>query len=250
MIFVDKKFKTPRCFLVTQPLYGPCQPPYSTLHLHPPPPPHPQATPPSSLETRDIQRHRSSNRGALDSDSLFWLHLFWKALILNPCRTLAILFPWISYSDGVVGLSELGLCVTLAESFSLGTMPLSVRVKHRCKESITEMDLYLTYYNIYPCSNCLFWYKNKSIYWDLLKTLYWLPGMIILFALWNVYECEYSIITVNMNIFSFTFTSTARLECLCWCLTWIRWAMQSSQLRVGGHLPTAMILNENITQNN
>lgn len=38
--------------------------------------------------------------------------------------------------------------------------------------------------------------------------------MIILFALWNVYECVYDIITVNMNIFSFTFTSTAGFSLL------------------------------------
>ena len=31
------------------------------------------------------------------------------------------------------------------------------------------------------------------------------------FALWNVNECEYSIISVNINIFSFTFTSTVGL---------------------------------------
>lgn len=63
-------------------------------------------------------------------------------------------------SSGVVSWQNWTLCATLAVCFSRGTMPLSVRVKHRCKESITEMDLYLTYYNIYPYSNCLFWYKK------------------------------------------------------------------------------------------
>lgn len=63
----------------------------------------------------------------------------------------------------VFSVSRTGLCVTLAVCFSQGTMPLFVRVKHRCKEPIAEMDLYLTYSNIYPCSNCLFWYKNKLL---------------------------------------------------------------------------------------
>lgn len=41
-------------------------------------------------------------------------------------------------------------------------MPLSVRVKHRCKESITEMDLYLTYYIIFiPALIAYFGTKNK-----------------------------------------------------------------------------------------
>lgn len=40
--------------------------------------------------------------------------------------------------------------------------------------------------------------------------------MIILFVLWNVYECGYDIMTVNMSIFSFTVTHTAGFSHLTW----------------------------------
>lgn len=107
------------------------------------------------------------------------------------------------------------LCMPPAVCFSQGTMPLSVRVKHRCKESIKEMDLYLTCYNIYPCSNCLFWYKKIKI--KVFIEIYWNPRLMTgdNYCLFCVVECMnvmyeiYDIITVNMNIFFSAFASAA-----------------------------------------
>lgn len=112
-------------------------------------------------------------------------------------------------SVGRTGLSvRLWLCVLAG-----GTMPLSVRVKHWCKESITEMDLYLTYYNIYPCSNCLFWYKKINKLKSLLRFTE-IPRLMsrddysFYFALWNVWvwytwynNCKYEYIFLYFHLY-------------------------------------------------